>query len=109
MEQEIFSIGQTVNWSEFTNKWQQDQYGFGPFRIHSVIDVPLDKCSCGGSFEDETHKSYGRCPYSHRGYGRVIDSVGHPQWVTISNDVGEILRSPKGEVREFSGLYFKAS
>ena len=113
MNQQLFKPGQTVTWSDRneTMKVVTKDLGAGPFKVHSVEDIPPEKCNCGGSSEDETHQAYAGCPYANMGYGLVRDSVGHPQLVTIDDGTGKPLTtkfSDKERVQRFSGAYFKA-
>lgn len=104
MTQELFSPGMSVTWRDDfsgTMRIVTKDFAPGPFTVIAVDDIPPDKCSCGGSFSDRMHQECAGCPYSDRGYGRVRDSVGHPQWVTIDDGIGE------RRARRFSGAYFR--
>jgi hypothetical protein len=110
MEKELFSVGQIVNWKnpdsyDTSSMIKFFKFGQGPYTVLSVIDIPEDKCTCGGSFYDEAHEYLG-CPYASMGSGRVRDSVGHPQRVSVSDANGNPLKSGEGDSNTFSGSYF---
>lgn len=99
--QKLFRPGQNVVWGDRNKTMElvtRDE-GPGPFNVLMVEDIPEDKCSCGGSFDDEMHQYCGKCPFDAMGHGPVRKSVGHPQWVTIDSN---------GRRCTFSGAYFKA-
>lgn len=111
--QELFRPGQNVTWGDRdeTMKAVTRNEGPGPFKILTVEDIPEDKCSCGGSLDDDTHQVYNECPYSNTGSRPIRESVGHSQWVTIDDGTGKPLTdkfSDKERIRKFSGAYFKA-
>ena len=120
MSQELFSPGQTVAWDAsddaFMMRHRAASYGPGPFKIFGVKNIPKDRCSCGGSFNDRTHLMFDGCPYrclyTGSRYRSLRKSVGHPQWVIIDNGTGEpIAHTLLGVeiITRFSGAWFKAA
>ncbi|MFA6534379.1 MAG: hypothetical protein WCT37_04390 [Patescibacteria group bacterium] len=101
MSEQVFETGNWVTWRP--NLSEGDiaiikEHGPGPFRIVSVENIPVGKCSCGGFSDDANHEAYGGCPYAHLGYGPLKKSVGHSQFVNIE--------LPGGTIDRFSGAWF---
>lgn len=55
-----------------------------------------------------SHRLYGRGPFIvafvSDSYGERV--VGHPQWLFIRKEDGEVIKNNRGEPKRFSGIWF---
>mgnify|MGYP003394121727 CR=1 FL=1 len=100
MNKTRFVLNQRVTWSDCnTQVAKSSGLGDGPFIVTHIIEIPPNACTCGGSFDDGNHISYGRCPYESRGYGQVRSHVEHSQLVRVGDERVSNLAT-------YSGAYF---
>ena len=98
-----FKAGQCVVPSDPT----VSKFGSGPFIVVEVIDATME-CSCGGSFNDEAHRS--GCPMAEQGLGPLVEMVGDQQIVTVKGMDGRLITHKIGNREipvQFGGSSFK--